>query len=1329
MVQVTVRVRPKNGYTYPNKIKTVTLESSCRLENLLQRHAASSASASSHAALYLNGRELPLNSSIASHNLDDGVVIESCKSPAVSAAISAVLRDLERIKTTTQEAERTKDVLVNMLQVPVRLLDDDDDDDDNAIFWQTNKWGNESLKTRTICLATMKKILQRDDRYAIHDLPSVTDNESLYRHIQPVWEHQNTTNAGRGRRWNNIGNLFTSSTKNGKPSTIWVLLEHKLNLQIQIAADFSPRSSTSEDNGSSIDALEEFIRLDTLRHNSASDESATRTANSSSSNSSSQRRNQSNSSRAAASTTTTPSTRGTVSNLQSPSRRQPRRRQYCPEYASGPFAVLCALREAMEGNHKDSNGRRQLSLTENQLKRLAQPRCRSNFYDRQMMIGSRNAFACMEGLAERNLVRKEIIMDNVEKWALLLDGEALAKECLNFERAVNDVIPSYVASSTNMGHQRPVNGVGDEILLVVDSREDAHFRERIEMQGQDEHIPTEERELPAGDYLFLQRDSVIPVVIERKSWSDLADSVLAKGRAHQRLDCVKLGTNAPSCERQNCQLCKMKRTGCTQIMFIIEGARCRGRDGYRNNKCSPEKRCQACKALVDRHGSSVTQEKLEKVLHRLQVEHGCHVHFTRSYNETISSLFIMRSLLQEGKSFASMLLSESRALGEVTSSGDADLDRAIALSLAADNTPSKFTYDQFCSNARSSKAPRRKMRRQNGDVLEWKVESLASMIVSEGPSWRQSLGKELVGLVSANRDGNSRKRPAESSTCTAKEKNPPKRQRIEDDGDNRTICLDSDSENSILEAGRRQEVIELNDSRESLHQLENDPEDSSVDLIGSDTSEQHDDIIELEDSQDSVQVLDIHDFGGLHASARVMDTAKGNDSHIDVPASGEEQAAINYKGTIESCPLLIVHGWDDYDDKYCTNLNRLWQESYNDHHSSVDVNAVNSTESSKLYENAVQSLRQMVNDDTQFPYLRRKTFISALLWIQLKLGVMVRTVPRNEFADDMKQLWTTRSIDSQSFASRGLSVNSPTSTPIARRQLPPPQSRAGNKRSATSTVTALKQTSSSSTKQSTAARKLPYPSPTRALAIEARLRRFENLDSNNKDQGITTSQSMNAISNIAAHRPAYVPSSTSARRTEKQKWKCCCTLDNDIDALECAACENPNPNLADTNHQVASAAASLSAHAYNYRKQASSPRSLFTDDAAQSSYQGDFAIPARTSSTVPPKKSVRCGACGLAGHNRGTATAQTCPDYNDEKEAARREEKWRKTQEKAIVAEQEYEGFQLEQQHRQTRQAELARQMDEMKKDMERTTQYSAAEEDRRRKKAESARRRAARQR
>ncbi len=72
---------------------------------------------------------------------------------------------------------------------------------------------------------------------------------------------------------------------------------------------------------------------------------------------------------------------------------------------------------------------------------MAQPLCRSNLYDKARIRG-RNAFACMDGLMGKHLVRKEIVRNTnagggggaeIEKWGLLQDAELLGQKCADFD--------------------------------------------------------------------------------------------------------------------------------------------------------------------------------------------------------------------------------------------------------------------------------------------------------------------------------------------------------------------------------------------------------------------------------------------------------------------------------------------------------------------------------------------------------------------------------------------------------------------------------------------------------------------------------------------------------------------------------------------------------------------------------------------------------------------------------------------------------------------------------------------------------------------------------
>jgi ERCC4-type nuclease len=1319
MVQVTIRVRPKNGYTYVSKIKTVTMESSTRLEELLHRHGEMSA-ASSHAALYLYGQELPLNSSIASHNLEDGVIIESCKSPNMSAAISAVLRDLDRVKKTIQEGDRKKETL-GFLEVPNEYLQDNGED---AIFWQTERWSNDSLKNRTICLAIMKKILQRDDRYSIHDLPSCTDCHSLHQNIQGILPSRN-------------GYLFTPSTKrDGKPSTVWVLLQQKVRRQIEVAASF--RKDGGEN--SSIDTLEEFIRLDTIRHPTISDVTPGTPRR--------RRRNQPQTPRRENVGHAPPPRTGTPS---TPSTRQP----YCPQYASGPFAILCTLLEAMEGNHRNSNGRRQLSLTEDSLKHLAQPRCRANFYDRQMMRGSRSAFACMEGLTERNLVRKEITMDRTERWQLLPDGEAMARECLNFERAVNSTIPSHAKFS---GERKRDN---DNIVLIVDKREDTYFRKRLQTLCADENIETEERELPAGDYLFLQEENVLPVIIERKTWSDLADSVYSKGRAHRRLDCVKIGATSPRCDRGNCQLCKMKRSGCRQVMFIIEGSRCRGRDARRerDTKCSVQKRCQACKALVERHGGNVTQEELEKVLHKLQA-HGCFVIFSRSYNETIFSLFTIREILKKGRYYASQIAS----ISEDTSEHDDDLARAITLSLgnSAPGNSNVLPYDQFCSNARSSRTPQLELRKKNGDILKCTSEYLASIIVNEGVEWKQSVGKELFGVIPRKI---LKRRSDAVHSDRERHIHTPKRRRTENQ--RKDICIDDDSNSD-------ESIIELNESQDT------------VDLLACNAEDYDQDVFVLEDSQDSIQILTPIDESTRKAPASlkgdnncsdddivILDDAQNTNEILLYESNTTKDSSlgtnsitagdvINYDAALERSILLILHGLEDYDEKFNADVNRVWQNCYRNHCTFATTCTRTGTisgNSFSKYKGEIQHLLENQQDRPQFSYLRRKEFISVLLWMQVKHGVNVRTVPpRTAVTTELEHLWTSTDVESsQGSANQIISATIPVSSSSG-------SSQGSSKRIISATIPAspIVPVNSIQTSAKSAARKPPPNSSSKRAAAHQSPARV-------KASGPITSSQMSAIS--AARDPLSRPSSERAARllrfggvaenraqtlrvtnqtskakivrsaprinsppTSDNKWSCTkCTFENIVGETVCGACGNERKWICDycAFHNLGNLKCEFCQK--NNSNATDSLNGIPNDSSlpSQKHHLGSLSTPTHARNPVAPisssstKRQITCGACTLTGHNRGNATAEICPAYNDEKERTLRETKRRKAYEKAIAKEQEYEESKREVESQQRREADLTRQMDDTRRALERMSELQKADAENKRKNAESARRRA----
>ncbi|KAL7542094.1 hypothetical protein ACHAXR_013214 [Thalassiosira sp. AJA248-18] len=730
MVQVAIHVRPKQGYHYPNKVDHLNIDSAERLESIQEKYNTTG----STTRLYYEGHELPLNSSIGSHNFDDDAILECCRSPAMSAALSACLKDLDEIKKLPT-SERTRENLMFILQTPVEIRRASNND-----IWQAKSWSEDSLKSRIINLATMKAVLQRQDRYHIHDLPHCNSCRSLHNALE---RHNVWKGGGQDQSKRNFlkqqAHIFKPEKNDGNPSTNWILLEEKLSIQQNIKSELSSglRFSAGYDSPP-VDWLEEFVRRDNARH-------GTRQNNSRRSNDAVRDTSDSHLEYLAPSPPrrrdTPPRPRQNESSATSPSGMTPSptrsRRPYTPQYASGPFAVLATLHLAMHSRHRHSNGRRLLTLTEEQLKRMAQPMCRSNLYDKGRVRG-RNAFACMDGLIEKQFVRKEIVRNTganggeIEKWGLLRGGEVLGELCVEFDRAVNQCIPIEQINSKLPGRSRM------NLALCLDAREDVHLLKRMKWCCDDESVPYVEKEIPAGDYLFLDQSGmeeyVLPIVIERKSWSDLADSCLGKGRALNRLDCVKLESNSSMPCSGNCQLCKMKRCGCTQIMFIIEGERCLGSDSVHRSakKCTHDKCCSACKLLSERH--NVTQDVLERVLHRLQVEHGCYIHYTKSYNETIQSLFDMKQILE---------MNANRLRGE------------------------SLTFDSYASNARQRSASKPdKLLLKPTSVQELNVEAMLPSVLSA--NWNlDTIRQHLLGTMTPgqeNRSHNHRKSAQSSSS-------------------------------------------------------------------------------------------------------------------------------------------------------------------------------------------------------------------------------------------------------------------------------------------------------------------------------------------------------------------------------------------------------------------------------------------------------------------------------------------------------------------------------------------------------------------------------------
>jgi hypothetical protein len=258
MVQITIHVRPKNGYTYPGKLNTITVDTSTRVEQVvtdLKLDVKRGIALYSHAGR----REIALNSSLASNNVQHGDIVETCACPTISAALSMVLQDLNILQTKYPHAtDRTQSAVQSIMG---GIIIDP---------WHIEKWDNESINSRIICMALMKKVLQKQERFANVPVPHCTTLEQLYTFVQtlPVFSetprqgtmtpNQPPTTTRRGR-YNAMAHLFKPSTnRDGKPSTVWQLLHHKLQ-QLQQLSQQQVTNGTSSTSARNHDPIERFL--------------------------------------------------------------------------------------------------------------------------------------------------------------------------------------------------------------------------------------------------------------------------------------------------------------------------------------------------------------------------------------------------------------------------------------------------------------------------------------------------------------------------------------------------------------------------------------------------------------------------------------------------------------------------------------------------------------------------------------------------------------------------------------------------------------------------------------------------------------------------------------------------------------------------------------------------------------------------------------------------------------------------------------------------------------------------------------------------------------
>ncbi len=118
-----------------------------------------------------------------------------------------------------------------------------------------------------------------------------------------------------------------------------------------------------------------------------------------------------------------------------------------------------------------------------------------------------------------------------------------------------------------------------------------------------------------------------------------------------------------------------------------------------------------------------------------------------------------------------------------------------------------------------------------------------------------------------------------------------------------------------------------------------------------------------------------------------------------------EKKSINY-------PLLIVHGWDDYDRQFHLRIDKMWKEICPGTSGNDQINGF-FTESKSRLNACIQN--------SGFTFVRRRTLMRFTLWMQIAIGVQIRSVQRIRFANEIKSYFRQSEISPRAIQSLALS--------------------------------------------------------------------------------------------------------------------------------------------------------------------------------------------------------------------------------------------------------------------------------------------------------------------
>ena len=221
---------------------------------------------------------------------------------------------------------------------------------------------------------------------------------------------------------------------------------------------------------------------------------------------------------------------------------------------------------------------------------------------------------------------------------------------------------SYVQASS-LSHKIKVWRDDEQsLVLLVDEFEDRQYQNNIGKHCQLTGINCETRKLPVGDYVFVrrrnnnhvsnngsgttttttttttrssQKEYVQQVIIERKTWDDLAASLMPNSRKKSRFNCAQPGKRLGSCSGNRCQICRMIASKVSRRLLLVEGPTC---------TCKNAKLCRTCKQLTQRHDTNINE--LQKVIDRIVIEYGFMVIRTEHFTGSIQWLTQLTQIVQ-----------------------------------------------------------------------------------------------------------------------------------------------------------------------------------------------------------------------------------------------------------------------------------------------------------------------------------------------------------------------------------------------------------------------------------------------------------------------------------------------------------------------------------------------------------------------------------------------------------------------------------------------------------------------------------------------------------